>query len=197
MCSFSEMLPTVAIEGSYQRQRDIGRRYTEFDVGSIIGQVTIPLYQGGAPNSRVGQSKQRYMQSRRLTDEAVRTAEQEAVNAWTLLQTVIAQARSFEEQLRANEIALEGVRQEQEVGARTILDVLDAQQELLNAQVSLVSSQTGNMVAEYRLLAAGGGLTAQDLGLDVEYYDPTEHYDKVRDKFIGTGPSAEDRSKAG
>jgi TolC family type I secretion outer membrane protein len=188
---FSDMLPTVAIEGSYQRQQDIGLRDSEADVGSIIGQVTIPLYQAGAPDSRVRQSKQRYMQARRLTDEALRTAEREAVNSWTLLQTVIAQARSFEEQVRANQIALDGVRQEQEVGARTILDVLDAQQELLNAQVSLVSAQTDHVVAEYRLLAAGGGLTAQNLGLDVEYYDPTEHYDKVRDKFFGTGPSVD------
>ncbi|WP_119303259.1 TolC family outer membrane protein [Dongia deserti] len=188
---FSDMLPTVAIEGSWQRQQDIGQREGETDVGSIIGQVTIPLYQAGAPDSRVRQSKQRYMQSRRLTDEAIRAAEQEAVNAWTALQTVMAQARSFEEQVRANEIALEGVRQEQEVGARTILDVLDAQQELLNAQVNLVSTQTDHVVAEYRLLASGGALTAQNLGLNVEYYDPTRHYDKVRNKFIGTGPGVE------
>jgi outer membrane protein len=188
---FSDMLPTVSIEGSYQRQQDLGVRDSEEDVGSIIGQVTIPLYQAGEPDSRVRQAKQRYMQSRRLTDEALRAAEQEAVNAWANLETVIAQTRSFEEQVRANEIALEGVRQEQEVGARTILDVLDAQQELLNAQVSLVSTRTDHVVAEYRLLASGGFLTAQNLGLNVEYYDPTKHYDKVRSKFIGTGPSVE------
>ena len=188
---FSDMLPTVSVEGSWQRQQDVGQRDSETDVGSVIGQVTIPLYQAGAPDSRVRQSKQRYMQSRRLTDEALRAAEQESVNAWAALQTVIAQRRSFEEQVRANEIALEGVQQEQEVGARTILDVLDAQQELLNAQVSLVSTETDHVVAEYRLLASGGGLTAQNLNLNVEYYDPTQHYDKVRNKFIGTGPSVE------
>jgi TolC family type I secretion outer membrane protein len=188
---FSDLLPTVAIEGSWQRQEDIGLRDSEADVGSVIGQVTIPLYQAGEPDSRVRQSKQRYMRSRRLTDETLRAAEREAVNSWALLETVVAQARSFEEQVRANEIALEGVRQEQEVGARTILDVLDAQQALLTSQVSLVSSQTDRVIAEYRVLASGGGLTAQNLGLNVEYYDPTKHYDKVRNKFIGTGPSVE------
>ena len=161
------------------------------DVGSVIGQVTIPLYQAGAPDLRVRQSKQRYMQSRRLTDEALRAAEREAVNSWTLLETVAAQLRSFEEQVRANEIALEGVRQEQEVGARTILDVLDAQQALLTSQVSLVSTQTDQVVAQYRLLASGGALTAQNLALNVDYYDPSQHYDKVRNKFIGTGPGVE------
>jgi TolC family type I secretion outer membrane protein len=188
---FSDLLPTVAVEGSWQRQEDIGQRDSETDVGSIIGQVTVPLYQAGEPDSRVRQSKQRYMQARRLTDAALRAAEQEAVNAWAGLETAIAQRRSFEEQVRANEIAFEGVRQEQDVGARTILDVLDAQQELLNAQVNLVSTQTDQVVAEYRLLASGGALTARDLGLDVEHYDPTQHYDKVRNKFIGTGPSIE------
>lgn len=188
---FSDMLPSVAIEGSYQRQVDLGTRDSEADVGSIIGQVTIPLYQAGEPDSRVRQSKQRYSQAKRLTDEAVRAAEQEAVDSWRALETALAQTRSFEEQVRATELALEGVRQEQEVGARTILDVLDAQQEVLNAQVSLVSSQTDSVVAQFRLLAAQGALTAANLGLDVDYYDPTQHYDAVRDKFIGTGPSVE------
>jgi TolC family type I secretion outer membrane protein len=188
---FSDMLPTVSIEGSWQRAQDLGQIESEEDVGSVIGQVTIPLYQAGAPDSRVRQSKQRYMQSRRLTDEALRSAEREAVNSWTLLETVAAQLRSFQEQVRANEIALEGVRQEQEVGARTILDVLDAQQALLTSQVSLVSTQTDEVVAQYRLLASGGALTAQNLALNVDYYDPSQHYDKVRNKFIGTGPGVE------
>ena len=186
---FSDLLPTVAIEGSWQRQQDIGLRDSEADVASIIGQVTVPLYQAGEPDSRVRQSKQRYMQFKRLTVEALRAAEQEAVNAWAALQTARAQARSFEEQVRASELALEGVRQEQEVGARTILDVLDAQQEVLNAQVSLVSSQTDSVVAEFRVMAAIGSLTAAALGLPVDYYDPKVHYDAVRNKFIGTGPA--------
>jgi outer membrane protein TolC len=131
------------------------------------------------------------MQTRRLTDEALRAAEQEAITAWQGLQTAVAQSQSFEEQVRAADLALEGVRQEQEVGARTILDVLDAEQESLNAKVSLVSSQTDRVVAQYRLLAAGGALTAANLALGVEFYDPRQHYDQVRDKFIGTGPSVE------
>jgi TolC family type I secretion outer membrane protein len=188
---FSDMLPSVAVEGSYQRREEIGSPESEADVGSVVGTVTIPLYQAGAPDSRVRQSKQRYMQTRRLTDEALRAAEQEAITAWQGLQTAVAQSQSFEEQVKAAELALEGVRQEQEVGARTILDVLDAEQEALNARVSLVSAQTDRVVAQYRLLAAGGALTAANLGLDVEFYDPRQHYEQVRDKFWGTGPSVE------
>lgn len=188
---FSDMLPSVALEGSYERRQEFATRESEADVGIISGQVTVPLYQAGAPDSRVRQSKQRYMQSRRLTDEALRAAEQEAITAWQGLQTAFAQSQSFEEQVKAAELALEGVRQEQEVGARTILDVLDAEQEALNARVSLVSAQTDRVVAQYRLLAAGGALTAANLALDVEYYDPRQHYERVRNKFWGTGPSVE------
>lgn len=188
---FSDMLPSVAVEGSYQRRKELGGPDSESDVGTVLGTVTVPLYQAGAPDSRVRQSKQRYMQTRRLTDEALRAAEQEAITAWQGLQTAFAQSQSFEEQVKAAELALEGVRQEQEVGARTILDVLDAEQEALNARVSLVSAQTDRVVAQYRLLAAGGALTAANLALDVEYYDPRQHYERVRNKFWGTGPSVE------
>lgn len=188
---FSDLLPTVAIEGAYERQEDLGLEDSEADLGSIIGQVVIPLYRAGGPDSRVRQSKQRYMQSKRLTSDARRAAEREAVTAWQGLQTAIAQIQSFTEQVRATQLALGGVRQEQEVGARTILDILDAEQETLNARVSLVASETDQVVASYRLLAATGALTAANLALDVDYYDPTKHYRAVRNKIIGTGPSVE------
>jgi outer membrane protein TolC len=131
------------------------------------------------------------MRSKRLTAEARRAAERESVTAWQGLRTAIAQALSFGEQVRANELALEGVRREQEVGARTILDILDAEQELLDSRVSLVASQTDEVVARHRLLAAVGALTAVNLGLDAEYYDPAKHYRAVRNKIIGTGPSVD------
>ncbi len=79
---FSDLLPTVAIESAYERQEDLGLEDREADVGSIIGQVIIPLYQAGEPDSRVRQSKQRYMQFRRLTSGARRAAERESVTAW-------------------------------------------------------------------------------------------------------------------
>ena len=188
---FSDLLPTVTIEGAYDRQEDLVVEDSEENVGSIIGQVVIPLYRAGEPDSRVRQSKQLYMRSKRLANEARRAAEREAIDAWQALQTAIAQTSSFTEQVRANELALEGVRREQEVGARTILDILDAEQETLNSRVNLVASQTDKVVASYRLLAAVGALTAANLALDVEYYDPTEHYRAVRNKIIGTGPSVE------
>src|SRR5690606_773136 len=110
---------------------------------------------------------------------------------WEALQTALAQIQSFEAQVQAAEIALEGVRQEAQVGARTVLDVLDAEQELLDAQVSLVTARRDRVVAAFQLLAAVGRLTARDLALPVTYYDVEEHYREVRGKWFGLGQPIE------
>ena len=121
-----------------------------------------------------------------------RTAVANAIDAWQALETARASIVSFQAAVAANKIALEGVRLEAEVGARTVLDVLDAEQEYLNAQVSLVAAERDEVVAAYAVLAAIGQLTARDLALPVPYYDVEAYYNAVRDKFWGTGtPSAE------
>ena len=92
---------------------------------------------------------------------------------------------SFAAQVRANEIALEGVRREAEVGARTVLDILDAEQELLGSSVDLVRAQRDKVVAAYALTAAVGWLTARQVNLPVDFYDPEQHYREVRGKWFG------------
>lgn len=188
---FGQMLPEVSVQGSFQRNVEPGLGQSSFNSGVIMGVVTVPLYQAGNVESQVRQSKQQYYQSKRLVDEALRSAEQQAVAAWQALDTANAQISSFEEQVKAAKIALDGIRQEQQVGARTIIDVLDQEQSYLNAEVSLVSARTTQVVAQYQLLASVGRLTAQELKLKTDLYDPTKHYNEVRDKFIGIGPSVE------
>jgi outer membrane protein len=106
--------------------------------------------------------------------------------AWGGFQTTKLQIQSYQAQVRANEIALEGVREEAKVGQRTTLDVLNAQQTLLNSRVSLVTAQRDQVVASYALLAASGQLSAATLSLRVDSYDPTLHFDQVKNKWIGT-----------
>lgn len=152
---------------------------------SVGATLTVPLYQGGAEYAAVRRAQQ--VQSQRVLEiaSAERQVTEAARNAWALLRTARSTIQSASEAVRANEIALEGVTQEQMVGSRTILDVLDAQQELLNARVSLVRAQRDQYVAAYTLLAAMGRLTAEDLGLPVEVYDPTRHYERARGRLIG------------
>lgn len=189
--TFGQMLPEVSIQGSFQRNEDDNFGTSNSNAGVVMGVVTIPLYQAGNVESQVRQSKQQYYRSRRLVDEALRNAEQQAIAAWQALDTANAQISAFQEQVTAAKIALDGIRQEQQVGARTIIDVLDQEQAYLNAEVSLVSARTNQVVAQYQLLSAIGRLTAKDLALKVDHYDPTKHYKEVRDKFIGIGPSVE------
>jgi outer membrane protein len=189
--AFSEMLPTISLEGSWFRNEEQSSNTQEADTAQILGVLRVPLYQAGAPDARVRRAKQVYQQSRRLIEEASRSSEQTAVDSWQALETAEAQIVSFEEQVRATEVALDGVKQEQLVGARTVLDVLDAELEALNAKVSLVQAQTTAVAARYAVLASVGRLTATELALDVGVYDPTQYYDSVRNKFIGTGASVE------
>jgi outer membrane protein len=186
---FSELLPSVSLQGTVSHTDEQQSDLDHATDGTILGVLTVPLYQAGAPDSRVRQAKQLYQQSMRQLDETRRSAVQQAVSAWQSLETAQAQITSFEEQVRANSIALEGVRQEQTVGARTVLDVLDAEQALLNSKVSLVQAQTNLVIARYQVLQAAGRLNVKDLALNVPIYDPTQHYNEVRNKWWGTGPA--------
>ncbi len=185
--AFAEMLPTLAAEGSWNYREETFSENDASDEGLLMLTLRIPLYQAGAPDSRVRQAKQTHRQARAFIDEALRAAEQAAQDSWAAYVTAQAQTKSFTEQVRATEIALDGVKQESFVGARTVLDVLDAEIEALQAKVNLVGSSTDVVVARYRIRAAIGQLTAVAIGLDAPLYDPKQHYDSVRDKFIGTG----------
>jgi outer membrane protein len=185
------VLPSFDIQAQYQYGRDpSGMSSVPIDhtqATSVMGVLSIPLYQGGAEYSRVRQAKEQHSQAlmqiastQRQVDEAVR-------NAWEGLRSAQANIVSSQEQVKANEIALEGVRQEAEVGSQTTLDVLNAEQELLNARVALVSAERDEAVAEFNLLSATGQLTAKQLNLPVKYYDPEENYNSVEDQWLGWG----------
>ncbi len=187
-----ELLPSLQLRATATRNDDSIRRNTTTEQGEILAEVTVPIYQQGTVSSRVRQAKQVSSQRRLEIEEQRRRAEQEAISAWKSLQTARAQIVSFESGVRAAEIALEGVRQENQVGARTILDILDAEQELLDAQVNLVRSQRDAVVAGFQILGATGRLTAQDLGLPVALHDPDQDYRKVRNSWFGLdAPGAE------
>ncbi|MEQ8650825.1 MAG: TolC family outer membrane protein [Kiloniellales bacterium] len=190
------LLPSVSLLGllDYSRDNTVqdGVPNLDFFAASIVLQVSIPLYQQGLVASQVRQAKQIASQRRLEITEALRQAEQDAVAAWEALETARAQISSFESQVRANTVALEGVEQESLVGARTVLDVLDAEQELLQAQVSLVGAQRDEVVAGFQVATAIGRLTVANLDLGVAIYDPKIDYDKVRDAWFGLdAPGAE------
>jgi outer membrane protein len=152
---------------------------------SIGAQVSIPLYQSGAEYARVRQAKQLASQRRIEISVAERQVTEQTRNAWAFYRTAKANIDAQNSAVRANEVAAEGVRQEQTVGSRTILDVLDAEQELLNARVQRVLAQRDAAVAAYGLLASVGRLDAKSMELKVDAYDPARHYENVKDKWFG------------
>ncbi len=182
-----ELLPTVSLEGSVSRSENSLTSSSEVTQAQILAQVTVPIYQSGFVFSRIREAKQVSGQRRLEVDEARRRAEQEGISAWESLTTARAQIASFQSQVRSNEIALDGVRQENAVGARTILDILDAEQELLDSQVSLVVAERDEVVANYEVLGAVGRLTATEILLPVEMYDAEDDYEAVRDSWFGLG----------
>ncbi len=182
-----ELLPTVTLNGRIARSRDTNVRGGRSDSDTIGARVSIPLYQSGAVTSRLRQAKQVVSQRRMQIAAARRNAIEEVTRAWEGLQTSRAEIRAFTTEVEANQIALEGVKEEASAGLRTVLDTLDAEQELLDAQVSLVTVRRNEVVAGFRLLTAIGRLTAEDLGLPIEVYDPNRHYNSVRLKLWGLG----------
>lgn len=186
-----ELWPTVSLIGRVQRDQDLTRRDSRFDSAEALVNLTVPLYQAGAVHSRLRERKQLVAEQRRLLDQSQRDAVEAATRAWNALETAGAEIGSFTKQVEANQIALDGVEKEAEVGARTVLDVLDAQQELLDSQVSLVRAQRDQVVAAFQLDAALGEMTARRLDLPVVYYDPDQHYREVRDKWVGGSSSGD------
>lgn len=178
------LLPEVSLVGLLLYQEGTTTAGIDNKSAQIRAEVSVPIYQQGTTNSQVRQAKQVASQRRLEIAEATRDAEQEAVAAWEALVTAQAQIASFQAQVNAAQIALDGVVQENTVGARTVLDILDAEQEVLDAQSSLVGAQRDEVVASFRVAAAIGRLTALDLALPVTIYDPQIDYDKVRNAWF-------------
>ena len=184
--TFGELMPQFGVVGSYQQRYESLTNANNLNTAAVAAQVTMPLYDSGSVRARVREAKEVVSQRRNEYLQAVRDAQQTATQQFQALTTARAQTEAFTAQIRAAGIALEGVKQEAQVGSRTVLDVLDAEQELLNAQVSLVRAQHDAVVASYNLKLAVGELTAENLRLPVQVYDPTKHYDKARNNWFGT-----------
>lgn len=183
----SDRLPQLSIVGNAERGYDQTALADRSDAASVVAQLRIPLYQGGAVSSRVREARQTASQRMIEIDQARRQSRESAIRGWETLSAARAAITALEAQVRASEIALEGVRQEALVGSRTTLDILDQEQELLDAQVGLVRARRDEAVASFQLLSAVGQMTAPALGLNVDGYDPQANYRRVRNKLYGTG----------
>jgi outer membrane protein len=183
----AQLLPSVSIVGNVQRAQEATLNGRETTTRSVIAQMSLPLYEAGNIWSQSRQAVENVGKAKGTTDDTRRQAVQTATQSWETIQSARASITSLQTTVHAAEIALEGVTQQQQVGARTVLDVLNAQQELFSDRVLLVKAQHDLAVAEFNLSQQVGRLTAVDLNLPVQYYDVQKHYQAVRDKLLGFG----------
>jgi outer membrane protein len=183
--NLAELLPTLSLQGSAGRSLQTTSEISQNGTIEGLLVLTVPLYQRGAEYATVRSSRQVLAQLRNQTEDTRREAVRTATSAWATLESARAQIGALQTAITASQVALEGVEREAQVGSRTLLDVLDAQQELLDSQVQLVVAQRDLMVAIFQLKATFGEVTARSLNLPVEYYDPALHYEKVKGKWFG------------
>jgi outer membrane protein len=183
-----ELLPVVTLEAQYEKRFDLGSTIESQEQMRVLGRVNVPFYQGGGVSARVRQAKETNNQLKKEVEDARLRVHADVIANWGILQSSGPAIEAAQAAVEANKIALTGVREEEKVGQRTTLDVLDATRELLNSQIGLVTALRDRIVSEYSVYAAIGRMDAQTLGLPVPYYDPIEHYDIVKGKWFGLRP---------
>ncbi|MFO1068347.1 MAG: TolC family outer membrane protein [Geminicoccaceae bacterium] len=188
----ARLRPRLSLDGSLGYERQPSTLIDDESTASIGFTLTVPLYQGGAEYARIRQSRQTAAERRHRLADVRQVALEGLLAARAELASVAARVKTLQVQIDGATFALEGVTQEALIGARTVLDVLDAEQELFAAEVELARAETARLVAAYRLRAAAGQLTAQALQLPVEPHDAEAYYRAVRNRWVGTGDAAED-----
>jgi outer membrane protein len=179
-----ELLPSAQLESNYSRRFDNSPTIDSIETTTVTGRLTVPFYTGGEVQARVRQAKHTHVQRLQEIEQARTEVQAQVVTAWSQLQAAKAAVESDRTAVDANRIALAGVREEERVGQRTLLDVLNAEQELLNSEVNLVTDQRNVVVASYAVLSTIGRLNAQELAVASLVYDAEAHYHDVRRKWF-------------
>jgi outer membrane protein len=179
------LYPVLSLQGNVQKNYELALNSLQTFTASGSVQYTAPIYQGGAEYAAIRQAKETQGQKQMDLSVARDQARATVAQAWAQLDAAKSSIESTKNQVKSAEAALNGVREEARLGQRTTLDVLNAQQELVNARIALVVSQRDRLVNSYTLLASTGRLAPQVIGLAVPVYDPQVHYHQVRDAWIG------------
>ena len=183
--------PNISLTGQLSRlkETDVQALHQRDHTAEADLLFSVPIYQGGGVSAQVRAAKEGANQSRLQIDVSLREARREALTSWDTLTATAVQLAAAHTSVGANEVATRGVVRQQSVGARTLLDVLNAQQELFSANVRAVSAEHDQLAASLQLLNAVGGLGATELRLPVVIYDPVRHYDETRGRWQGNTPA--------
>lgn len=181
----SDLLPRITIEGSANRRYNSSSNGDQTNSASIVAKLVVPIYQGGRVSAQIRQNTELLGQKRIEVDQTVDQVRAAVVSAYSQLEAARATITAGVAQLRAARLALSGIVEQRNVGQSTTLDVLNTQQDVLNAQITLAGARRDTVVAGYALLSAIGRLSANRMKLKVALHDPREHYRAVHDKWFG------------
>lgn len=185
--AWSKLMPTLAVQGEVFQEVNQLQSGTVSNGAEVLASLSWPLYQGGAEYATIRQAVQEREMARQQVDQARRNAVENAEQFWETLVATRATITSTRAEIAANEIALDGTEREALVGSRTTLDVLNAQQLLLQSQVTLVQNLASLVTDSYQVASAIGRFTARDIGLRVPLYDDNSYYNAVKNAWGGTG----------
>ena len=179
--ALKDMSLSVDLKASANQAWDPNTFFEEQRYFDISANIKMPLYKGGKDKANIRKFREKLNKSNANIDDALREEGEKAMLIWNNIESLNSQITAFESSIRANEIALDGVVQEENVGARTVIDVLDAENELFMARANLIRVNINRYIANYELLGVIGGMTARGLGLPVSsFYDSDEYYNKMR-----------------
>jgi outer membrane protein len=179
------LYPTLSLQATVSKVWDPSITTINQFTAATNATLSVPVYQGGAEYSLIRQSKETLDQQRLVMEQVRDQARADLVTAWGQLVAGKAQVTAAQSQVEASELAYLGTTKEAQVGQRTVIDILNAQQTLVNARVALVTAQHDRVVASYAVLNAIGRLSPQVLRLPAPTYDPSVHYQQVRDNWVG------------
>lgn len=183
--NIGELLPSLTLDGSVGRNKaEQNHNKATTDNTEWGVNLSVPLYAGGSTNAKIRQSKYKKWEAQEGVLKAKRAVKAAVKSAWETMKANESQLISIADQIDASKIALDGVQKEEALGNRTILDVLDAYQELLNSEVNDVKARRNYYVSAMNLLASMGKMTAKDLRLNVDLYDAAKYYDKTKNKWF-------------
>jgi outer membrane protein len=182
---WGQLLPTLNLEGSYNRRFNTSSTIEQVETTAVVARLNVPLYTTGAVQAQVRGAKHTHISRLQEVEQNRGDIQAQVVQFWSQLAAAKAQLESDNAQVAALSTALAGVREEEKVGQRTLLDILNAEQELLNAQVNLAATRRNIVVSSYALQGSIGRLSVQELQAVSEVYDPNVHYHEVRRKWWG------------
>jgi outer membrane protein len=181
-----DLLPELSLQASASRTIQPQKGVDWSNSASVAGVLSVPIYQAGREYVAIRRAKQVSSQRKIQIIEATREVRRQVTSAWYTITSSRQAIASAKSQVAAAVLALDGINQEYAVGSRTTIDVLNAEQEVLNARLGLINAEYSKVISSYQLLQAMGKLTSRHLGLGGHVYDPAEHYGTVKDKWIGS-----------